>query len=1473
MADRNRSGAVAAVDAARARLAEVEARRLEALAAAKIGSKSSTDVGAALEGEWNQAREQLASARAALMSDDRRSAASDDPLTARLVDPGLPLMLLPLRLEARYVANSLLVRAFPDEIHVDSHEPALTLAEANSREVYLKLLVGNELQQMAAFRDLSRQVGTRRALYIDALAATAKPGLRPEKWARPPRAALMPDQLVAFVRRDGHADVTAHPFLAVVAEPLDVGPDPTTATNSSGALGDSGRWMIDFKAALEAGMAAEIDLGSRTGTVSELFVIGLRTSTQSATQIEAVANIFRAHDYTDGLSLLAPGTATNNLPGRRSSYTAGGPAPDAVFARALSYSGQPSHRRQPATRSFVGSTWAVDERTVGYELAEALGLQADTFGYVEGAGATWADAEKSISEVFVLAFADTARAALGPIVGPAVVDMVHELAPRHLSTSGPWPTLCIGAQPYGVLPVYVPRPGTNKQYDALTSLRVGIFEPAVQNLELATRAPPSGSDPAATLAAILQRSAVAVGIALRHVLGPPLSTIVARSLTPTEAAAVAASHATAQSALRAAGVTLPATVEQAVRLLTQATAGAALPFVEPEGAAGLEIAINYVRWLRSAPLTQVLARQFPEQNAPPRALFFEVMRIAAIEAVFGDARDTLLALGIAAEADFIAGGRYASLENCLSAVTPFGRLEDMLGSLSQRAPNEPANTRMRRERLDTVLARLQNTVLYGPRKVERTVLETLVASMLGAFSHRIDAWSTAVASKSLQDIRRGGAPAPKAGRTPLTDRDTGAVLGATIGGFGWLLDIPRHPQLSSMGFVHAPSSAQATTAGVLLAAAAAFRGTSVAGGYDIDLSSRHTRTALEIVDGVRSGLSLGTMLGYGIERALQANGGTAPALIEMLRRSCTSDARSADQPLDGLKIMARLYDTSRSAVDLAAVSQAFPSIDSAQTQALRSALETAADALDAIGDLTLAEVMHQTLNGTLDRSAAVADATSGTFVPPPRFEVVETPQRGIACRHRILALFDSTPASGGWGRTPRAVAAPLLDSFISRLLPAADKIAISARRQKGGGKIHVEQTTLAALLASVRNAPTAAALDLAAIDLVYLDGGLDALVSRIHALLCHTNPDLADAEIVYDAGAHPKDGSSKVSLGQLHFLAERLGRGLLPLEPISVDDLTPGARLADAGMSQRLAELLTDFGALRSELDAYNDRQSTPAQRTAVACRLQQYGLIGGTISRDAKIDTAAALTALAERKQSMTDAELPISRRLAAAFDGRLKVLASYTLAAGTLATAWAQELGASPASVRTFLGKAARVRERVAHFHAGLQLCQAATPGTVQYATMLCQTPSAPGERWIGLTERPSEGRTGRVAIVASGGAIADTSEVAGLVVDEWSDIVHETAASTAVAIHAEAPASAAPNVILLCIPDRGREGWDTAAVVANVREALALGQLRALGPGELASIGQLTPLLLAQNDIATSTATPESTFESLSRGRGPT
>jgi hypothetical protein len=390
-------------------------------------------------------------------------------------------------------------------------------------------------------------------------------------------------------------------------------------------------------------------------------------------------------------------------------------------------------------------------------------------------------------------------------------------------------------------------------------------------------------------------------------------------------------------------------------------------------------------------------------------------------------------------------------------------------------------------------------------------MTALTREHLDLCSHRLDAWLTGLADRRLSTMRRRRS------------------AGAQVGAYGWVQDLrpkgtlpatgvpaslaglPGRPLVadpSGEGFIQTPSPTHAVTAAVLRAA---YRARSVEGAVgnelSINLSSERVRVALGLVDGVRAGNDLGALLGYRLERFLHeyyARPDT-PEVAELdaaifpLRRAYPTVAAvdpGADalvEPtryvVDGLALVRTLlawvethYEDAdgtlfeilwarRADHPWGVKPDALPDrADTPQLEGVLRGIDSIADALDALGDLTTSEAVHQLVRGNHTRAAAVLAALAeGKAIPHP--EVVDTPRTGLPVSHRVVVALPPVDADPpvpppGWEAvpmSPRAALEPTVNAWLASLLgdPSSIRVRLAADRLPPGAAL--PELSLAAL--------------------------------------------------------------------------------------------------------------------------------------------------------------------------------------------------------------------------------------------------------------------------------------------------------------------------------------------------------------------------------------------------------------------------
>ncbi|MET8412330.1 hypothetical protein ABZV34_30220 [Streptomyces sp. NPDC005195] len=214
------------------------------------------------------------------------------------------------------------------------------------------------------------------------------------------------------------------------------------------------------------------------------------------------------------------------------------------------------------------------------------------------------------------------------------------------------------------------------------------------------------------------------------------------------------------------------------------------------------------------------------------------------------------------------------------------------------------------------------------------------------------------------------------------------------------------------GYIHAPSLHHAATAAVLRSG---FLGNPDEQSYAVNLTSRRTRIARWLLDGVRQGQNLGSLLGYRFERAL--HDAELDHLVERFRRQFplpvvpetraqdpdadlwarSAEAVSARNVVDGMALARAGADAS----DWASVIDGAPVVASdSDRAAVNPLLADLTDALDAVGDLVLAESVHKS-DGSPIRAGLTADTLGCGEDVPDTFRVLRPP-------HRVSRLAPAT---------------------------------------------------------------------------------------------------------------------------------------------------------------------------------------------------------------------------------------------------------------------------------------------------------------------------------------------------------------------------------------------------------------------------------------------------------------------------------
>ena len=754
------------------------------------------------------------------------------------VDESVPIALLPVRLETRIIEGHLRIRVFPDDLHVDDHEPLLDDGEYAAGQAYWSTVAaGGDDAASGAWNRLATTVGVYRALWVREQTRPGADGKTPDLTLRQSgtagaaRARALPDVFMARVRTDkGTTVAQGQPVPDDVDVGMEWGGSTSGLLDDDGALQGGMAWLSDFAAAEASGLAFDVDLQGATA-VHDVTVVGVTVSLGSTESATLLSELIADHRVSHGAGIVAPGTPTNNL----------SDSPSGVDFRPSPATLDPASAPVPSSESDAAV------------LASALGLPPDALAGLPGAESRAVAGQGALQRaLFETTWAPYLRQFGVPAFKISQLPSVYRHVTQFVRPGGPLPVLRLGKQPYGILPVQPPGAQAAEDEPFLRWL-VG-FLPGLRPLWLAGRPDaPGGLD-------ILGFEPASSRIRIRSAIGQ-----YSRSALEVTGILPAGGVAGVSEALLVAELGIGDAIPMAARnFFARATAPLRLP-MSVDGETAFDVrdpkpkdATSILGLLLRNAALQVVDTAVDEQLVSS-GVFDATTVSRPLTASFA----TLADAAVTTNTEVATGAPLTTAQKHAQTVTRAdGTASSVADWIGQLVTDVDVSTidLARFPASDAVRAFAASLAEVAALPVDQRAL--LAGQVIDSASHRYDAWVTSLATRRLAALRA---------ETP-----SGIQLGAWgyVSGFQAqeLQEVPDRPGVytdpRNRGWVLAPSIRHASTAGVLRAAWNEHGAGSGNAPFAVDLHSERVRRALGLAQGMRQGQQLGALLGYRVERSL-----------------------------------------------------------------------------------------------------------------------------------------------------------------------------------------------------------------------------------------------------------------------------------------------------------------------------------------------------------------------------------------------------------------------------------------------------------------------------------------------------------------------------------------------------------------------------------------------------------------------------
>jgi hypothetical protein len=583
--------------------------------------------------------------------------------------------------------------------------------------------------------------------------------------------------------------------------------------------------------------------------------------------------------------------------------------------------------------------------------------------------------------------------------------------------------------------------------------------------------------------------------------------------------------------------------------------------------------------------------------------------------------------------------------------------------------------------------------------------------------------------------------------------------------------------------------------------------------------------------------------------------------------------------------------------------------------ALEAELRRLDETVDGVADLLTAESIYQLMLGNTAGAAASLE-TMAAGVQPPDPQIARAQRSGTALTHRVgVVLGGDRIEPSVWKDlpgTPRSLAELYLNGWAGALLGnpenvwcrvrypnpmLADPDSVDLDDCADRAKCEEEKVTLAQLQLQP--------LDLLALSLDVNRTPLDSELDR-RVIYFGVGPNVTRVKILYtppepDDRLFP-DWDTKVirTFPEILEMAQAINAvigGARPLRP--ADLLHPpdaskaeGAELLVMEARDRVVAARTELISAISSLSA-PETKNAPELREALikAAALGVAGAFPATRHGDSeelrkplRAQAMSVRTEL-ERRAMQADEEIPpadqpltgarkierLTKAMQAIFGDKFVFLPRFipvnleelTLGLNVVYPAPDASMAERRNAIRKWLQKISPVRPALGRWRKLFLYAEALG----DYALLeeaaerfsVAQLPAAAGEYWVALEfpldemgkkKRPPSGRLS--IVLHQPVAPAAGAAWAGLLLDEWNEMIPSESESTGIAFHYDDPGAEAAQAVLLAVPPINAAAWGLASLTSALRETLELAKLRAVG-GPPAELSQILPAIYLSSNAA--------------------